>query len=557
VSKTNPEFLRYLSKKASISTALTQILINRGMKDVDSIKGFLHPSLERLHDPFLMPDMEKAIKRLKTALKRDEVIFIYGDYDADGITSTALLVSLLRRLGLKTYYYIPNRISEGYGLNKTGIQKAKTCGAGLIITADCGISSGEEISEALSQGMDVIITDHHEPPEELPQATAIIDPHRVDSDYPFKYLSGVGVAYKLIQALIQDTGKIQETELEDFLDLVAIGTIADSVPLIGENRIFVTYGLERLNNGPYRVGIQALKEVAGVKKEFRSELLSYTLIPRINAPGRLDDANKVVELFLTEDEKKAKEIADFLEEQNRERQKIEEDVFQSALKMIEPEHLESAIVLSSPEWHLGVIGIVASRLVEMFYRPVFLFSINDSIAKGSARSIPPFHLYKGIAECAKTLLGFGGHRQAAGLKLLTENLPDFKKKINFIVENTLSSDELIPTLKIDAGVRLSEINFNLVKELNLLEPYGDSNEEPILGIKGVEIVDFKIVGNNHLKMKLRQDNITVDTIGFSMGDLLERVETSCFVDIAFIPCINEWNDTKSLQLNLKALRPSM
>jgi single-stranded-DNA-specific exonuclease len=560
VSRTNPEFLRFLSKKASISTTLAQILVNRGIKDIESIKEFLNPSLERLHAPFLMPDMKKAVERLRMAIEKDETVFICGDYDADGITSTALLVSVLSRLGLKTLYHIPHRILEGYGLSDKGIQEAKACGATLIITADCGISSEKEVLTAISLGIDVIITDHHEPPEKLPPATAIIDPHRVDSEYPFKYLAGVGVVYKLLQALIHDMRYSgHDIQLENLLDLVAIGTIADSVPLIGENRILVTYGLERLNNNSQRPGIEALKEVAGVNREFRSDLLSYTLIPRINAAGRLDDANEVVELLLTENESRAKEVAAFLEEQNRKRQRIEEEVFNSTLEMITPDQVRNAIVLSSPEWHPGVIGIVASRLVEMFYRPVFLFSIDGSIAKGSARSIPPLHLYRAIAECSRrsgVLLGFGGHRQAAGLRLLSSDLPLFEEEMNSVVEETLNREDLIPILKLDAGVKLSEINFSLVRELKLLEPYGDSNEEPLLGIKGVEIIELRIVGNNHLKMRLKQDSISIDTIGFSMGDLVEKIETSCLVDIAFVPCINEWNGNRILQLNLRAIRPS-
>lgn len=570
VNKTNTEFLEHLSKKASISTAFTQILINRGIKDVDSIKAFLSPSLDKLHDPFIMNDMEKAVDRLRTAIKKDETVFVHGDYDADGITATSFLISILKRLGLRTCYHIPNRITEGYGISSRGIEKAKACGADLIITVDCGISSKEEVSTIISSGIDVIITDHHEPPEELPSATAVINPHRRDSVYPFKYLSGVGVAYKLIQALFQELGSSGVREfgsltlnssthqlLNSYLGLVAIGTIADSVPLVGENRVFVTYGLRELNNGACRLGIQILKESADIKKEFRSGLLSYTLIPRINAAGRLGDASDVVELFLTEDEKKAREIASMLEEQNRKRQKIESEVLESALNMINPDKLESAIVLSSPAWHQGVIGIVASRLVEMFYRPVFLFSLRDSIAKGSARSIPPFHLYKGVAECADILLGYGGHRQAAGLRLLSENLPVFKTRINSIVENALSAEDMVPTLEIDAGIRLSEIDFNFLKELELLEPYGESNREPLLGAKGVEIMDYKIVGNGHLKMKSRQKNAYIDTIGFSMGDLIKAIQTSSAFDIAFTPCLNEWNGTKNLQLNLKAIRPSL
>jgi len=558
VNKTNKDFLEYLSRKASISTTFAQILINRGLKDIDSIRDFFSPSIENLHDPFLMPDMEKAVERIKSASNRKETILICGDYDVDGITSTALMVSVLRTLGLNAHYHIPDRFTEGYGLSKEGIQKAQSLGAGLIITVDCGISSIEVISEAVSTGIDVIITDHHEPPKKLPQAMAVINPRRIDSEYPFKYLAGVGVAYKLAQALFQNTGhRAQNIELENFLGLVTLGTIADSTPLIGENRILVTYGLKTLNNGLSKPWLFMLKESASVgSRDISPSLLSYTLIPRINAAGRLRDANPVVELFLTEDEAVAKGITSLLEEQNRKRQNIEEAVYKSAIQMINDDGLDSAIVLSSSEWHQGVIGIVASRLVEMFYRPAFLLSMQDGIAKGSARSIPPFHIYNGISECAELLLNYGGHSQAAGLKLYTDNIPAFKEKINYIVKNTLNEEDLRPVLEIDAGVELFEINFNLVRELALLEPF-DANKEPLLAAKNVEIIDPRIVGNNHLKMRLKQKALSMDTIGFGMGGLLSKKNDLRFVDVAFVPIINEWNGSKSIQLNLKALRPSL
>jgi len=565
VNRTNPEFLKHISDKASISQVLTQVLVNRGIRDIESIKNFLCPSLEGLHDPFLLPDMDKAVDRLKTAIRKNETIFIHGDYDADGITSTALLVSALRKLGLKTFYHIPNRITEGYGISKTGIDKAKACGADLIITADCGISSEGEILTALSMGIDVIVTDHHEPPDKLPNATAVIDPHRKDSGYPFKYLAGVGVAFKLIQALRQSIGPAyrtgrhgtQNADLKEYLDLVALGTIADSVSLTGENRIFTVFGLQEINNGSCRVGIKALKKVSVIEKNVSSVQLSFTLVPRINAAGRLDDAGEVVELFLAEDEEKAAAIAELLEQQNRKRKKIEGEVLKSALSMITPHQLDNAIILSSHDWHQGVIGIVASRIADMFYRPVFLFSVKDSIAKGSARSIQAFHLYDAIAECSDLLLGFGGHRQAAGLRMPVDNLQAFKKQMNCIVEKVLHADDMIPTLNIDAAVNFSDLNFDLVKELSLLEPFGDSNREPVFGAKNIEIVSHKIVGNNHLKMYLKQDRINIDTIGFSMADKLGKIgNNASALDIAFVPSINEWNGSRNLQLNLKAIRPS-
>ena len=557
VSKTNPDFLEYLSREASISPVLAQICINRGIKDADAIKDFLSPSIGKMHDPFLLPDMDRAVERLKKSVEKAETVLVHGDYDADGVTSTAILVSAFRMLGLKTFYHIPNRLIEGYGLNMKGIEKAAKYKADLIISADCGISSEESISKAISMGMDVIVTDHHEVPDRLPPATAVIDPHRKDSIYPFKYLAGVGVAFKLIQALFTEL-KVEDrdSKLENFLDLVALGTIADSVPLTGENRIIVLHGLKVINEGA-RTAIKAMKEVAGIDREFLAKTLSFTLIPRINAAGRLEDAGKVVELFLTEDIKEAKRISVLLEEQNRKRKTIEGDVFKEAMDMIDPDNVDSAIVLSSPDWHPGVIGIVASRLVEMFYKPVLLFSIDGDLAKGSARSIPPFHLFRAISECSDILIGYGGHRMAAGLRISTDKLPVFREMMSAKVDNSLSPDDLVPVLDIDASVNLSEINLSLVKELNLLEPFGHSNREPLFGARGINIVDHRIVGNNHLKMQLSQENYQIDTIGFGMGDALKNIGSSSTLDIAFVPEINEWNRMRNIQLNLKALRPGV
>lgn len=560
VNKTNKEFLGYLASKASISPVLAQVLVSRGMKDVDAIREFLNPSMDHLHDPFLMPDMQKAVDRIKTAIDRNETVFVHGDYDADGITATALLVTVFSGMGLKTFYHIPNRILEGYGLSRLGIQKAKDCGASLIITVDCGISSEDEVLEARSMGMDVIITDHHEPPDKLPEAIAVIDPHRTGSEYPFKYLAGVGVAFKLVQALVgaycNTPLQIKGFKVDELLDLVALGTIADSVPLTGENRVFVTYGLKVINDDRCRPGMRALKEVAGTDQPLTSGRLSFTLIPRINAAGRLDDAGEVVKLFLTKDPGVAQGVAGLLDEQNRKRKKIEGDVLKSALDMIDPDNLDNSIVLSSPDWHQGVIGIVASRLVDMFYRPVYLFSEKDSMAKGSARGIPPFHLYKAIAECSEILIGFGGHRQAAGLKVAIDNLPAFKEKIIAVAGRKLSAGDMVPVLEIDAAVQLSDLNMDLLKELTLLEPFGNANREPVFGSKDIKVLNHRIVGNNHLKMQLKQETVNVDTIGFSMGKQFDDIKGSSSLDIAFVPGINEWNGTRNLQLNLKAMRPS-
>lgn len=556
VNRTNPEFLQYLSDRASISRIFAQILVNRGIKDAESIKNFLYPSLEDLHNPFLLPDMAKAVDRVKLAIAKKETVLVHGDYDADGVTATAVLISSLKKFGLDPVYHIPNRMSEGYGISDTGIEKASACGASLIITGDCGITARDEVLKARAKGIDVIITDHHEPSEELPEALAVIDPHRKDSEYPFKFLAGVGVAFKLVQALLIDRGlTLSDSGYDDMLDLVALGTVADSVPLVGENRILVTYGLKKINMSPCRIGLKAIKDLARIDGEMRAGQLSYTIIPRINAAGRIDDAGTVVELLLTDESSRAEDIASLLDQQNRKRQKIEGDVLKSALEMIDPVQPDSAIVLSSPDWHPGVVGIVASRLISRFYRPVFLFSEEGSIAKGSARGIPPFHLLDAVTECSDMLIAFGGHRQAAGLKLHADKLSAFREKMNSIVERTLSAEDFVPELRIDASVKLSEINYNLVRELSLLEPFGDSNAEPVFGARSTEITRQRIVGNNHLKIMVQQESISMDAIGFAMGEQLAKIDRSPSVDIAFVPGINEWNGTRSLQLNLKAIRP--
>ncbi len=565
VNKTNQEFLDYLAKKTSISTALAQILINRGFKDEKSIKDFLSPSLNNLHDPFLMPDMKKAVERIKTALKNNETVLVHGDYDADGITATALLVSCLRKLGLETLYYIPDRITEGYGLNEKGILKTQELGINLLITVDCGISSEKETAMAVSMGIDVIITDHHEPPithsnsskqNKLPAATAVVNPHRADSEYPFKHLAGVGVAYKLVQALLSNS-EFSEEDSANFLSIVALGTIADSVPLIGENRILTAHGLKAFKKDSSVPWMNALIETGGIgNREIYSDLLSFTIIPRINAVGRLGDSSEVVELFLTADTVKAKRIAGFLDDQNKKRKKVEENVFKSALAMIDKDNIENAIVLFSDEWHPGVLGIVASRLVEMFYRPVFLFSVKGDVSKGSSRSVPPFNIFKGITECSELFIAYGGHSQAAGIKLKTDKLSDFREKINSVIENTLNKDDIVPIIEIDAGIELFKVTPNLLREIRLLEPFGKSNQKPVFGAKGVTVIDPRVVGNNHLKMKSKQKSVILDTIGFCMADSMETIESSYTLDIAFVPRLNEWNGHSSLQLNLKALRPS-
>lgn len=580
IPRINHRLERILSQQACLSLILSQILINRNIETPEEARAFLFPSLDNLLDPFLMTDMEKASARIKEAIKGGERIIIYGDYDVDGITGTALLLTVLRGLGADVSFYIPNRLREGYGLNIEAIKRLKIQDPGLkiIITVDCGITSHREVDLANSFGIDVIITDHHIPlPQSqiLPKAYAILNPNRdpeaspswpqgqgSGQAYPFRDLAGVGVVFKLAQ-LLKTGPRTQDPRLKTYYDLVALGTIADIVPLIGENRVLVKAGLEVLSQGE-RIGIKALKKVAGLEgRPINSGTVAFCLAPRINAAGRLGEAELGVRLLLSESDEEAMEIAETLDRLNRERQEIEDKIFEEAIERIKNRESRAktdySIVLASPDWHPGVIGIVASRLVDAFYRPSFLFSIKDGVAKGSARGIPNFHLHEALTECSDLLMGFGGHSYAAGLSLEEEKLESLKRRIDRIINETLSEEELTARLRIDAKVDFKDLNLSLLEEMNLLSPFGLGNPEPVLGTRGVEVFYPRRVGNNHLKMKLKQTRTILDGIGFDMGNLLNgegwKIEEGCRIDIAFTPFINEWEGGKGIQLEVKAIRP--
>ena len=547
IKRTNDDFLRYLARQVNVSKNLAQILVNRGLKTKTEAFRFLNPSLNQLHDPMLLPDMDRAVKRIMKAVSKKEKVLVFGDYDVDGITATSVMVMALHALGLEASYYIPDRIEEGYGFNSRGIRKAIADRISLIITVDCGVSSFHEVLKAASSGIDVIITDHHIPFTTLPEAIAVINPNRFDSNYPFKSLAGVGVAFKLCQVLI-------EKNWEQFLDLVAIGTLADSVPLVGENRVLVYYGLKQINS-KCRVGLNALKQTTGYHTKYiTSGFLTYKIIPRLNAAGRLSTATTGVEFLMTENLRKATTLATHLDEMNRKRKIIEDEVYQAAIVKLQYLEGGNVLVLASKKWHPGVLGIVASRLVEEFYRPVFLFTTDGTIAKGSARSIAPFDLYNGIEQCSDILDGFGGHSQAAGLRLPFNNIDTFRSRIDNIVKKALSREDYIPKLRVDLTVPLEQINYSLVKEISKLEPFGYFNEEPKIGVKDLTVIDPRIVGKGHLKMRLRKDSINLGAIGFGMGNMIEKLVRSPKVDAVFSPTINEYNGIQSLQLNLKGLR---
>ncbi|NWF76333.1 MAG: single-stranded-DNA-specific exonuclease RecJ [Nitrospirae bacterium] len=566
VNRTNPEYIKYLSRSSSVSPVLAQILINRSIKTPEQIISFLNPNLAQLSDPFTINGMETAVTRILKAADQNETVLVHGDYDADGITATAIVLKLLKALGINTHYIIPHRMINGYGFKPYSIQYANQVGASLIITVDCGITSVETVSLCREEGIDVIITDHHEPFRSqnkddkitnddflLPDALTIINPKISNSQSPVFNLSGAGIAFKLAQAFANI--KNSSFSIYDFLALAALGTIADVVPLTGENRVIVKEGLKLIENGT--PGLHALKQVSGIdKRDLKASLLLFTLIPRINACGRISDANDAIKLFLTDSDEEAMNIALWLEKLNKERQQIEEAIYTEAMHLLNKKGINPVIVLSSEGWHRGVIGIVASKITEAFFRPAILFSIEGSYARGSARSIPSFDIHKALTRCNDYLTAFGGHKQAAGLEIKAEKIPDFEEHINKIAKEILTEKDLIPLLEIDADVNLSDISSQLMKELTMLEPFGTGNSEPLLGSKRLEIIYPRIVGNNHLKMKLKQKNQSLDAIGFDMGSYCEQLTGSNIVDAVFTPHINEWEGNRSLQLHLKAIRPS-
>ena len=546
-----------LAQSLGLTTYLAQLLVNRGVRTIEEAKFFLDGDFNQLEDPFILPGLEKAVNRILRAIEQGEKILIYGDYDVDGITSTALLTDFLNKQGANVRYYIPERLGEGYGLNKEALQWAKsTLNCSLVITVDCGISAIEEVEAARSYGLDIIITDHHEPGLDVPQALAVINP-KLNPNSCFQHLAGVGVAFKLAQGLALRL-KLATSYYESLLDLVALGTIADVVPLIGENRILVKHGLIVLNR-LNRPGIKALVEVAGLTgKDLSTSHVAFGLAPRLNAVGRLGNASPAVELLLTASEQLATEIAVRLNRENAERQMVETQIYKEVCERIEKEidlTKEKVIVLASDVWHSGVIGIVASKIVEKYYRPTVLLAIEGEYAKGSGRSIKDFDLFKALQNCESVLEKYGGHFYAAGLTLKTKNIDHFKTMINNYAENYLSPASLIPSQDVDLTINLCDIDEKLLSELKKLEPFGASNPEPVFYCRKVNIENGREVGKqaNHLKCRVKDNNIAFEAIGFNFAHLLEGKNgyLEKEVDILFSLQENVWNGNSYPQLNLK------
>ena len=503
-----------------------------------------------------MRDMDLATTRIWKAIDERESILVYGDYDVDGITATGLLTSALTRLGAKVSYFIPDRIRDGYGFSVRGVEVAKKRRIKLVITGDCGITATNEVRLAREQGIDVIVTDHHEPLGVLPEAQAILNPKRRDCPYAFKELAGVGVVLKLVQGLaLHRPGSLPDDFVFDHLDLVALGTIADVVPLRGENRIFAKLGLERICNST-KPGIVALKEVAGLRsKRVESGHVAYILAPRINAAGRLGNAESGVRLLLSNERSEALTIAESLEEDNTMRKKIDESTLEEALDQLHklgPE-LPPAIVLWSDRWHPGVLGIVASRLTERYHRPTILIAADEEEGKGSGRSIPGFDVCQALQECREHLIGFGGHSYAAGLTIRGDQLAPFRERLCSVVASKLTADDYVPKLSIDGPLSLTDCNEELVEFLDRLAPFGIGNSEPLFVADGIQLAGHPtVVSRNHLKLSVRQNGRELDCIGFGMGHLAGPIQTETGrISIAFVPTLNVWQNRARLQLKLR------
>jgi single-stranded-DNA-specific exonuclease len=547
-----------LARELEVPPIIARIMLNRGIDSFGSAKQFFNLTLQQLHDPFLMADLQVAVEHVARALAQRKRILIYGDYDVDGTTGTALLTLAFRALGYRVPHYIPDRRREGYGLSMTGIEAAKAAGFDLILAVDCGVTAYEEVKEARQLGMDVIICDHHQPGSQLPPANALLNPKRSDCPYPFKELCGVGVAFKLMQGLFRFL-RHDEKELYRHVDLVAIGSAADIVPLVDENRIFVKFGMEQLNRTE-NIGLRALIKVCGLaNSEIGTGQVIFIIAPRINAVGRMGDARRAVNLLISEDEAQAEEIARVLDAENRQRRNIDEETFHEAVEIIEAEcdpKNETAFVLHQENWHPGVIGIVASRLVEKYYRPTVMISTDDGIGKGSARSIPGFDIHGALAQCADLMRAFGGHKYAAGLTIASEQIPALRQRLQEVASRTLTPELLVPKLRIDGEIRLAEIEPRLVKFLKVLGPYGPQNMRPVFVSRGLRVVGTpQIVGNNHLRFQVMQNNKRLDCIGFNLGDMYHRLnDNKGEIDLAYLIEENTYQGRTTLQLRVKDIR---
>lgn len=558
LSPANRDLQETLGRELNILPLTAQLLVNRGLVDCGRASSFLRPSLSDIHDPFLFKDMDRAVERVTAALVAGEKIAVYGDYDVDGTTSTALLYLFFKEIGVTVETYIPERLTEGYGLNEAAIKRLKDAGVKLVITVDCGVSNRAEVECAASLGMDVIISDHHEMPPDPPRACAILNPKQEGCAFPFKGLAGVGVAFNLVMALrarLRETGwfKGAEPNLKKYLDLVSIGTVADMVPLVDENRVFVSYGLKELENTE-KQGLRALKDSISLKPgRLTADSIAFQIAPRINAAGRVARASMALRLLVSDNNREAAELALRLNRENSSRQRLEEETLKQALDMLGGGVADKGIVLARDGWHPGVIGIVASRLVDRFSKPAVMIALDGEVGKGSARGVRSFNVLNGLRACSSLLERFGGHKAAAGLTIDRANVEGFKAEFINYLDAEVDDNDLSPEITLDAVVSLEEVNNRLIKEIESLSPFGVSNREPLLCVVDASIVETEVVGARHLRFKVAQNGCSMSGIGFGLA-ALHPVQGAGY-GVAFSPYIDEFRGARNLRLRIMDIRP--
>lgn len=553
--KANEQLVAELQESLGVAKIVAELLVQRGITTFETAKTFFRPDLSHLYDPFLMKDMDFAVTRLSTAIQQDENILVYGDYDVDGTTAVSLMYSFIKSIHEKVEYYIPDRYNEGYGVSFQGVDYAASNQFSLIIALDCGIKAVDKVDYASEKGIDFIICDHHRPGDSVPKAIAVLDPKQSDCLYPYKELSGCGVGFKLIQAYCQKS-KIPFEKVIPYLDLLVVSIAADIVPITGENRVLAHYGLQQLNTNP-RIGLKALMEVSDRDKSFTISDVIFGLAPRINAAGRIEHAETAIELLVQEDIELARAKAQALNQHNLKRRELDQIITEEALKMIVAD--AKSTVVFHPDWHKGVVGIVASRLIESHYRPTIVLTENNGKLAGSARSVKGFDVYDAIDACSEYVEQFGGHKYAAGLTLKKEKLEAFTAKFESVVSDTIQEDMLIPQVSIDAALSLAEIDHKLYRILRQMAPFGPGNMSPIFMSKQVVDTGYgRKIGQEqtHLKLSVTDANRSqfLDCIGFGMADEFELIKDGQQFDIAYALEENEWNGNVNLQLRLKDIR---
>jgi single-stranded-DNA-specific exonuclease len=541
-----------LQDSLGINRTLCRILVQRGIDDFDKAKQYFRPQITDLHDPWLMKDMDKAVARLVSAFENHETILVFGDYDVDGTTSVASMYRFLSEIYPAVDFYIPHRYREGYGISKAGIDYAKETGVTLIVSLDCGIKSVELIAYAKTLGIDFIVCDHHLPGKELPDAVAILNPKQPGCPYPYKELCGCGVGFKLMTALAGQTG-LPESSFLEYIDLVATAIAADIVPITGENRTLAFFGLKKVNENPC-AGIRALMQLAGVQKQMHITNLVFIIAPRVNAAGRMDDAKKAVQLFIEKDFDKALAFAEKLHSDNIDRREADSSITEEALVLIQndPGHASrKTTVVYQEHWHKGVVGIVASRLIDSYYRPTIVLTRSGDYIAGSARSVAGFNLYEAIYACREHLLGYGGHFAAAGMTLLPENIQAFADAFEYEVSQLITEEQLVPEIIIDAELDFDQVTPGFYNILTQMEPFGPENTRPVFITRNVTDTGYsKTVKDQHLRFVVKQQNTTLTGIGFNMASKLSLLQSHQPVDIVFTIDENEWNGGKKLQLKV-------